>query len=54
MFALVLFLINNYMIGLKGQGFIVDADHVYLAMICEVILEAPFIIWFSTKYGDKL
>ena len=27
MFAVLLFLINNYMLGLTGQGFIIDTDH---------------------------
>ena len=54
MFAVLLFLINNYMLGLKGQGFIVDADHMYLAILCEGIFETPFLIWISEKYGDKL
>lgn len=54
MFAILLFLINNYMLGLKGQGFIVDADHMYLAMICECFFETPVMIWFLVKHGDKL
>lgn len=53
MFAVLLFLINNYMIGFTGQGFIVDADHMYLAIICEAIIETPAIIWLTEKYGGE-
>ena len=54
MFAVVLFLINNYMLALTGHGFIVDADHMFLAILCEGVFEAPVMIWLSIKYGDKL
>lgn len=47
MFAILLFLINNYMLGLKGQGFIVDTDHMFLAILCEGVFEVPIIIWLT-------
>lgn len=54
MLATLLFLINNYMLGLTGHGFIVDTDHMFLAILCEGIFETPFVIWISEKYGDRL
>lgn len=53
MFAVVLFLINNYMIALTGRGFIVDADHLFLAIICEAFVETPIILLLADKYGGR-
>jgi hypothetical protein len=53
MFAILLFLINNYMLGLTGHGFISDTDHMFLAILCESIFEVTFAIWLTEKHKER-
>lgn len=53
MITVILFLIDNYMVGLSGTGFIVNANSMLFGLICEAFLEAPILIHLIIKYGDK-
>lgn len=53
MITVVLFLIDNYMVGLSGTGFIVNAEHMLFGLICEAFLEAPVLIHLIIKQETK-